>query len=314
MPDIPIGRRNKQELPRIKDRISFLYLEHCTVGRSDNYITATDEKGIITIPSASIGMLMLGPGTRVTHRAMELLGDSGCSVSWVGEKGIRFYAGGRPLTTSTCLLMIQAKKVSNIHTRLAVARKMYEMRFPGEDFSGMTMQQLRGREGTRVKRAYREAASQYGVEWNGRNYDPDDFGASDAVNQALSVANSCLYGIVESVITALGCSPGLGFIHVGHSRSFVYDISDLYKTELTIPIAFRAASTGSGMSSKAVRMAFREQIVGKNIHERIATDIMTLLSAEGETDSDGELYLWDDKEAAVDSGHMYTEGRCWSFP
>ena len=33
---------------------------------------------------------------------------------------------------------------------------------------------------------------------------------------------------------ALGCSAALGFIHTGHHRSFVYDIADLYKAELSI--------------------------------------------------------------------------------
>lgn len=40
---------------------------------------------------------------------------------------------------------------------------------------------------------------------------------------------ACLYGVVHSVIVALGCSPALGFVHVDHERSFVYDIADLYK-------------------------------------------------------------------------------------
>ena len=62
------------------------------------------------------------------------------------------------------------------------------------------------------------------------------------MNQALSAGNACLYGLAHAVITALGCSPGLGFIHVGHECSFVYDVADLYKAEITIPIAFEMAA------------------------------------------------------------------------
>ena len=62
------------------------------------------------------------------------------------------------------------------------------------------------------------------------------------MNQALSAGHACLYGVAHAVIAALGCSPGLGFIHVGHERSFVYDIADLYKADLTIPIAFEIAA------------------------------------------------------------------------
>jgi CRISPR-associated protein Cas1 len=185
---------------------------------------------------------------------------------------------------------------------------MYEMRFPGEDFRSMTMQQLRGREGTRVKKAYRTAAEQYGLQWNGREYDPNDFSSSDSVNQALSVANSCLYGVVQSVIMALGCSPGLGFIHVGHSRSFVYDIADLYKTELTIPLAFKIASENHMNISSSVRRGFRDQIIGSGLLKRIASDIIILLDEEhAEEAPENELFLWDDEEMIVRSGHMYSE-------
>lgn len=48
--------------------------------------------------------------------------------------------------------------------------------------------------------------------------------------------------MVHSIIVALGISPGLGFVHTGHDLSFVYDIADLYKADITIPIAFEVAS------------------------------------------------------------------------
>lgn len=54
--------------------------------------------------------------------------------------------------------------------------------------------------------------------------------------------HACLYGLAHAVIVALGCAPGLGFVHVGHECSFVYDIADLYKAEVTIPIAFEVAA------------------------------------------------------------------------
>ena len=160
---------------------------------------------------------MLGPGVSVTHRAMELIGENGATVVWVGENGIRMYACGKPLTHSSLLLQRQARLVSNTRTRLAVARRMYQMRFPDEDVSGLTMQQLRGREGTRVRRVYRELSEETGVEWDKRTYDPNDFDAGSEINKALSAAHACLYGIAHAVIVALGCSPGLGFVHTDTS-------------------------------------------------------------------------------------------------
>lgn len=221
-----VGRRptEPKELIRAVDRISFLYLDRCVVNRDSNAITATDERGTVHIPAASIGALLLGPGTTITHQAIVLMADSGSTVVWVGERGVRYYAHGSSLARSSRLLETQAEAVTNTRSRLRVARAMYEMRFPDEDVSTLTMQQLRGREGARVRRVYREQSERTGVEWIGRSYDVEDWDAGDDINQTLSATNAALYGIVHSVIVALGCSPALGFIHTGHHRSFVYDI------------------------------------------------------------------------------------------
>ncbi len=119
--------------------MTFPYLEHCTINREDSAIAVRDDCGILHVPAAAISVLLLGPGTSVTHRGMELIGDSGVSVVWVGEHGVRYYAGGRPLTHRSELLLRQAELVSNQRLHLSVARKMYEMRFPEEDVSKLTM-------------------------------------------------------------------------------------------------------------------------------------------------------------------------------
>ena len=139
------------ELPQISDRMSFVYLEHCVINREDSAVKVTDMDGDVFIPAAAITTLFLGPGCRITHRAMELIGDSGIGVVWVGEHGVRYYAHGRALNSHTRLLVKQAELVSNTRKHLAVVRKMYQMRFPNEDVSGLTLQQLRGREGSRGK-------------------------------------------------------------------------------------------------------------------------------------------------------------------
>lgn len=226
-----------RQLARVTDRVSFLYLEHCTLGRDGGALTATDESGVIHVPVAALSVLMLGPGTRLTHQAVAVVADAGCSLVWVGEEGVRYYAHGRSIARSTRLLEAQAKKVSNTRSRLAVAREMYAMRF-SDDTTGLTMQQLRGKEGARVRQIYRKCSESTGVAWKRRTYDPNNFSGGDPINQALSAAHSALYGLSHAVITALGCSPGLGFVHTGHDRSFVYDVADLYKAECTIPIAF----------------------------------------------------------------------------
>ena len=303
-------RPELQALPQVKDRMTFLYLEHCTLGRQDGAITVTDEKGVVHIPAAAISVLLLGPGTRVTHRAMELMGDTGVGAVWVGEHGVRYYAHGRPLTTRAGLLLRQAELVSNTRKHLTVVRKMYQLRFPVEDVSKLTMQQLRGREGSRVRSAYRRAAKETGIPWNGRMYRPDDFSAGDSVNQALSTVHACLYGLTHAVIVALGCAPGLGFVHVGHENSFVYDIADLYKAEVTIPIAFEVAAQQPDDLPAVVRRRVRDAMVKARILERMVHDIRWLLLPDGEElEDETAVYLWDDRLDVVANGINYFRSR-----
>ncbi len=304
MADFPgMKKPELQDLPRITDRMTFLYLEHCKINRQDSAITVMDEKGVTHIPSGVISVLLLGPGTDVSHRAMELIGDSGISVCWIGEHGVRYYAGGRPMTHSSRMIVKQAELVSNQRKHLDVVRKMYMMRFPDEDVAGLTLQQLRGREGSRIRKVYRDASRTWNVPWNGREYDPEDFSASDPVNQALSAGHACLYGLAHAVICAIGCSPVLGFVHVGHECSFVYDIADLYKAEITIPIAFEIAAEQPEDLSAAVRHRVRDEMVKMHLLERMVRDIKYLLTPEEKEEK--IMYLWDDKRETVDFGKQY---------
>ena len=303
-------KTNLTELPRIGDRVSFIYIEHAKINRIDSAITVVDSRGTVRIPAAMIGVLLLGPGTDISHRAVELIGDAGTSLVWVGEYGVRYYAHGRSLAHSTRFLEKQAKLVSNRRSRLAVARKMYQMRFPNEDVSSFTMQQLRGREGARVRKIYRQEAKRWQVEWTRRDYDPDHYEEGTPVNQALSAANVSLYGVVHSVITALGLSPGLGFVHTGHDKSFVYDIADLYKSEITIPIAFQIAAefNGDDEIGRIARLSVRDAMVDGKLMKRIVKDVQYLLDVNPDEEIDIDVInLWDDKQGLVKYGINYQE-------
>lgn len=305
------------ELPKISDRMSFIYLEHCQLNREDGAITVTDLEGTVHIPAAAISVLILGPGTAISHRAMELAGDAGVSVVWAGEQGVRYYAHGRALNSTTSLLIRQAALVSNQRGHLSVVRQMYSMRFPDEDVSGLTLQQLRGREGSRIRGVYRTASKKWGVKWSGREFNPDDFLSGDPVNQALSAANVCLYGLAHAVITAMGCSPGLGFVHVGHECSFAYDIADLYKAEIAVPISFEMAAElrndpDGELAANfpgAVRRRVRDAIVENRLLERMVKDIKRLLMPETDEEQQETVYLWDNIHGRVENGKQYRDSQ-----
>lgn len=82
-----------------------------------------------------------------------------------------------------------------------------------------------------MRAIYQGLASQFGVKWARRDYEPSAFDTSDVPNRFLSAATSYLYGITEVAVLAAGYAPSMGFLHVGKPLSFVYDIADLYKFE-----------------------------------------------------------------------------------
>ncbi|WPF66259.1 MULTISPECIES: type I-E CRISPR-associated endonuclease Cas1e [unclassified Corynebacterium] len=318
--ELPLER---QELARMEDRLSFLYVERAILNRADNALTITDKRGVAHVPATALAVVLLGPGTRVTHKAMALLGDAGCSTVWVGERGVRYYAHGRSPAKTARMAQVQARIVSNQRTRLNCARAMYGMRFPGEDVSAMSMAQLRGREGARMKKIYATEAARTGVAWSRRNYDPADFASGDPINRALTAANAALYGITHAVIVGLGFIPGLGVVHTGTDRSFVYDIADLYKAEITIPAAFDAVAAavedGVGLSADApdlgtdVRRRVRDSVVRTRLMERIVKDLYALMGVTEKEDLlDVELKLWSELEviaAGVNWGEEIGEYR-----
>ncbi|MFJ6211856.1 type I-E CRISPR-associated endonuclease Cas1e [Streptomyces sp. NPDC092296] len=305
-----------RQLTRVADRLSFVYLERCTVHRDANAITAEDAEGTTHIPSATIGTLLLGPGTRITHQAMSVLGECGAGVVWVGEYGVRYYAGGRSLSRSSALVEAQATKWANRNSRIDVARAMYRLRFPDEDPAGLTRQQLLGHEGARVRDCYHAQADRTGVPWHGRKFTPGDFTADDPPNQAITAAGQCMYGIAQAVIAALGCTPGLGFVHSGHELSFAMDVADFYKTDIGIPLAFDVAAEGDEDIGPRTRRALRDVINGSKLLDRCVADIKSLLLPEAPAEDDATEFtdrvtLQSDRGMEVASGRNYADEVIW---
>ncbi|MET7639608.1 type I-E CRISPR-associated endonuclease Cas1e [Streptomyces sp. NPDC005438] len=317
-----VGRRgapSPRELTRVSDRLSFVYLERAVIHCADNAITAADGDGVRHLPSATIGTLLLGPGTKISQQAIRLLGESGVGVVWVGEHGVRYYAGGRALSRSAALAEAQARLWANPRSRLDVARSMYLRRFPDEDPAGCSRRKLLGMEGDRVKTCYRREAARTGIRWRGRQYVPGDFASGDAPNQAVTAAGQCMYGIAQSVVAALGCVPGLGFVHSGHELSFALDIADLYKTEIGIPVAFEVAAESEEDVGARVRRALRDRVHATGLLERCVDDVKALLApglaagAAEEVDDPlrDRVALQSDRGEQLESGHNLGEGLIW---
>jgi CRISPR-associated protein Cas1 len=303
-------------LPKFRDGWSYLYVEHCKVDQEAKAIAINDAEGKVPVPCANLALLMLGPGVSVTHAAISVLADHGCLVAWCGEKGVRFYSVGMGETRSSSNFLHQARMWSDPDLHLKVVYRMYQSRFSEEFEPGLTLQQIRGMEGARVRDAYSKAARETGVRWTGRNYKRDQWNKADPVNRALSTANSCLYGICHAAIVTAGFSPALGFIHTGKMLSFVYDVADLYKADITIPIAFQTASQEPSNLEREVRIACRDQFVTSRILERIVPDLQNILMISQKKHANSSGYdkdmalpggLWDPDKSAITGGVDYSQ-------
>ncbi len=280
-------------LPKVRDGWSYLYVEHCRIDRSEKAIVLRDERGKVDVPAASLAVLMLGPGTTVTHAAISALADNGCLAIWTGEEGVRFYAEGMGETRSSAAMLQQARLWADPRMHLEVVIRMYQMRFPEPLDPSLTLQQIRGKEGIRVRQAYATASRDYGLPWEGRNYNRNAWNRGDPVNRALSAANSTLYGICHAAVVSAGYSPALGFIHTGKRLSFIYDVANLYKTEFAVPAAFEEVAKGSDRLETRVRHRMRDIFSERRLLQRIVPDLQRLLSFSGGPEGEG----FDEEEA-----------------
>lgn len=301
-------------LPKVRDSLSYLYVEHCRIEQEAQAIAIHDARGKIPVPCAALTVLMLGPGTTITHAAVRTLARCGCLVLWAGEEGVRFYAQGMGETRSARNLYRQARLWADPTARLEVVRRLYGMRFPEPLDPRLTLQQIRGREGVRVREAYARASRETGVPWAGRSYRRDQWDTADPVNRALSAASSCLYGVCHAAIVSAGYSPALGFIHTGKMLAFVYDVADLYKADVAVPIAFRVVAEGVEHLEMRVRRACRDRFHEQRLLQRIVPDIERALggtenSVDTAYDSDEALPggLWDPETGELAGGVNYAD-------
>ncbi|MDG1117628.1 MAG: type I-E CRISPR-associated endonuclease Cas1e [Flavimaricola sp.] len=196
--------------------------------------------GDYAIPLQAVSMILLGPGSTVSHDALRLLAHARTALAAVGEDGVRMYTAPPLIPDRSGLARVQARLWADDEMRIMIARRMYAMRL-GEILPHKELDVLRGIEGARMKESYRLLARSIGIDWNGRHYQRDSPTAADLPNQALNHASSAVEAAAAIAVAATATIPQLGFIHEDAGQSFVLDIADLYRVTVTIPCAFKAA-------------------------------------------------------------------------
>jgi CRISPR-associated protein Cas1 len=233
------------------------------------------EAGDYQIPHQSLSIILLGPGSSVTHDALRLLARHGCALAAIGEGAVRFYTAPPLMPDTSALAREQTRLWADINRRMEVARAMYAIRF-GEIVRTRDISVLRGQEGARIKRSYQLAAERHGISWKGRNYDRNNPNSGDPANQAINHAASAMRAAASVAVASVGAIPQLGFVHEDSGQSFVLDIADLYRHDVTLDIAFGAvkeAANGREALEKLVRRRaarlFRQRSIIPSMIDRI---------------------------------------------
>ena len=257
-----------------KDRAGLLYLARGALTARDGtlaFLQGADAPlapGDYAIPLQGVSMILLGPGSTVSHDALRLLAHARTALAAVGEDGVRCYTAPPLIPDRSGLARVQARKWANERSRLAIARRMYAWRL-GEVLPHRSLDVLRGIEGARMKESYRLIARQVGVEWKGRRYNRANPSAADLPNQALNHASSAVEAAAAIAVSATATIPQLGFIHEDPGQSFVLDISDLYRDSITIPWAFRAAKFVGGRPTADIERVTRRFLGQTLAHEQV---------------------------------------------
>lgn len=268
----------RDSLPQVKDKYPFLYLERGRLEIDDSSIKWIDaDNNVVPLPVATLNALLLGPGTTVTHDAVKTAVAANCSICWVGEDSLLFYAAGFLPTADTRNLKQQIELASDAQKSLEVARRMFARRFPDAELQGKSLQEMMGMEGYRVRALYQQKAEEYQVGWKGRQFTPGKFELGDVTNQVLTSTNAALYGILCSAVHSMGYSPHIGFIHSGSPLPFIYDLADLYKERLCIDLAFALTRELAGRYDKhKVSAAFRQRVIDMELLARVGDDILDM--------------------------------------
>ncbi len=269
----------RENLPQVKDKYPFLYLERGRLEIDDSSIKWIDsEKNVVRLPVATLNTLILGPGTSITHEAVKVCASANCCICWAGEDSLIFYAVGHIPTSDTRNQRLQMQLACDDEDATEVARRMYLRRFSDIDLTNKSIPEMMGMEGNRVRALYEAKALEYKVGWKGRSFVPGQFEVGDITNQILTSANAALYGLLTSAIYSLGYSPHIGFIHSGSPLPFVYDMADLYKEHLCIDLAFSLTLEMAGQYNREmVADEFRKRVIDMDLLGKIGLDISEIL-------------------------------------
>lgn len=296
----------------LSKRANVFYLERCKVMQRDErvvYLTDTGQsiEKMFNIPDKNTVFILLGQGTSITNSAMRKLAESNVIVGFCGS-------GGSPLTNimdATFVLPQDEYRPSEyaqkwfkiwiddearlkagkwlLETRMAMTEKGWKkLRIklpPGLindiksrlDECGSAMEILTV-EAIWAKKLYATLGREFDITFTRKSGEGLSDDQASIVNSLIDHGNYLAYGYAATALHGLGIPFALPILH-GKTRrgGLVFDIADLFKDQLVLPLAFEIGSSGKPL--KDADRTLRAQIIETADKERIISTLFDQLKS-----------------------------------
>lgn len=243
-------------------------LEQCRIMVKDEKLTYVRQEDAYqkfwSIPYGNTSVLLLGTGTSITQPAARLLAEEGVMLAFVGGGGSPLFLASQSEYRPTEYLQAWVKFWWDEQKRLQVAKYFQQQRcefvrkawkkvenlpvdpaplietYLQQIVIARDNQQLMGYEANFSKSLYALLARHFKVKFERK---PGAGDTSDAHNSYLDHGNYLAYGLAATVLWVLGIPHAMPVSH-GMTRrgALVFDVADMIKDAVILPIAFTAAS------------------------------------------------------------------------
>lgn len=270
-----IGRLEPPYVVPLKDREPYIFLEYGALSADSHAFIFSNKKGVFDLPAAMFAAILIQPGVTVTHEAIRLASEQKTLLMWVGEESVRLYSAGlMDAARSAAQITKQVNVASNETLRVISAKLLYRMMFGDVPRCNSSVDQLRGKEGAKVRQIYKQLPSSHGIEWKNRNEAPKP------LQQCLGMATSCLYAICEAVIWMSGYHPSIGIVQRGAPNSLACGLADTVKFKTVIPLAFERYATGVEEPFTEITHACRDYFKKEKVVETLFVNLENLFDVD----------------------------------
>lgn len=261
----------KNKLIPLSRRTPIYYIEMCRVIKRDEnvciYTNVDGETLLESIPVATIGAIICGPGVSVTSEAVRVSSQRGCMFFFSGANSLPIHSKC-VFHRSSALKLKQYKSFTDNDTKLKIAKEFLDKRYslarlyfgiscPSLNTDNINLNNCLGIEGAWVKRFYKYISDKEGC---------DNFSRKNSKGHKVIFYNHLCYTVAEVVISHMGLDPDIGLLHSQkRGYGFVYDVADIIKPIICTGQGMVAERDGKNLSE--IKKDFINDVYDKDIFD-----------------------------------------------